>query len=186
MTGLLATVAVDDCAANVVRLHRSMKFSNRIADSAAARADESGVMNSSPSSTAHATRNSGRAALRTAFSFFTGFLAVSAATLVTIIMLRENPDLVTETVWIRCTLVLSSSIVTLIFMIGALRGSRVAFNRARLVSAIILIAVCVIVAIPGFLPTWVWIEQVLCGLLLLPAVIALNLPNARAQFPKQA
>lgn len=135
---------------------------------------------------ARSARASGRLALRTAFALVLAFLVVSAATLVAIIVMRDDPMLVTETVWIRCSLVLSSSVVTLIFMIGAIRGSRAAFNRVRLISAIILIAVCVIVAIPGFLPAWVWIEQVICGLLLLPAVIAMNLPRTRALFSKQA
>lgn len=157
-----------------------------MADSAEMYADESGVMNISSPPTAPTTRSPGRAALRTALALFIGFLMVSAATLVAIVVMRDDPARVTDTVWIRCTLVLSSSVVTLIFMIGAIRGSRASFNRTRLISAIILIAVCVIVAIPGFLPTWVWIKQVICGLLLLPAVIAVNLSSSRALFPKQA
>ncbi|WP_208321903.1 hypothetical protein [Paramicrobacterium chengjingii] len=140
---------------------------------------------SSPPAT-RSVNTRGHAALRTALILFIGFLLVSAATLVAIVVMRDDPELVTQTVWIRCVLVLSSSVVTLIFMIGALRGSRASFNRTRLISAIILIAVCVIVAIPGFLPAWVWIEQVICGLLLLPAVSAVNLPSTRALFPKQA
>lgn len=170
-----------------VLLHRSMVICGQSADSPSGRADEGGVMNISSSPPAiQSTRTTGRAGLRTALAFFIGFLAVSAATLAAIIVMRDDPELVTDTVWIRCTLVLSSSVVTLIFMIGAIRGSRASFNRARLISAIILVAVCVIVAIPGFLPTWVWIEQVVCGLLLLPGVIALNLPSTRRLFPKQA
>lgn len=143
-------------------------------------------MNASRPLTVRPVRAPVHGALRTALVLFIGFLVLSAATLVAIIVMRDDPDLVTDTVWIRCTLVLSSSVVTLIFMIGALRGSRAAFNRTRLISAVILIAVCVIVAIPGFLPTWVWTEQVICGVLLLPAVIAVNLPSTRALFPKQA
>lgn len=143
-------------------------------------------MNTSSTSAVRAVDAPGRGALHAALFLCIGFLVVSAVIVVAIIVLRNDPALVTDTVWIRCTLVLSSSVVMLIFMIGAVRGSRAAFNRARLISAIIFIAVCVIVAIPGFLPTWVWVEQVVCGLLLLPAVIALNLPNTRALLAEQA
>lgn len=178
--GLVQSVVI------AIGLHRSTLMSDRSADSTKPRADESGVMNVSSPLAARSANTRGHAALRTALILFIGFLLVSVATLVAIVVMRDDPALVTETVWIRCSLVLSSSVVTLIFMIVAIRGSRASFNRTRLISAIILIAVCVIVAIPGFLPTWVWIEQVTCGMLLLPAVIALNLPSTRALFPKQA
>jgi hypothetical protein len=89
-------------------------------------------------------------------------------------------------IWVRCSLVLASAIVVLLFATSASRGSRSAWVRLRIVSPVIVAAVVVIVSIPGFLPSWVRVEQALCGLLLLPAAILVNLPRTRAHFPRRA
>ena len=50
----------------------------------------------------------------------------------------------------------------------------------------VIVVIVVIVAIPGFLPVWVRIEQAACGVLLLPAAILVNLPRASRFFPTEA
>jgi hypothetical protein len=89
-------------------------------------------------------------------------------------------------IWIRCSLVLASAVVVLAIAASAARGSRGAWVRLRIISPIIVAAVVVIVSIPGFLPDWVRLEQALCGLLLLPVAILVNLPRMRALFAPKA
>ena len=62
------------------------------------------------------------------------------------------------------------------------RGSRSAWRRLRIIAPIVVVAVIVIVSIPGFLPDWVRLEQAVCGALVLPAAIILNLPRTRSLF----
>jgi hypothetical protein len=87
-------------------------------------------------------------------------------------------------VWTRCSLVLASAVVLLLLAVGASRGSRPAWRRLRIISPIVVVAVVVIVSIPGFLPDWVRLEQAACGALVLPAAILLNLPRTAALFRK--
>jgi hypothetical protein len=58
--------------------------------------------------------------------------------------------------------------------------------RLCIVSPIVVAAIIVIVSIPGFLPDWVRIEQAVCGILVLPVAILVNLPRTRALFPARA
>jgi len=85
--------------------------------------------------------------------------------------------------WTRCSLVLASSVVLLLLAVAAVRGSRPAFRRLRFIGPIVVVAVIVVVSIPGFLPDWVRLEQAVCGALVLPAAIILNLPRTVELFP---
>jgi hypothetical protein len=64
----------------------------------------------------------------------------------------------------------------------AAKGSQPAFRRLRIVSAIILIAIAVIVALPGAFPVWFRLEQALCGGLVAGVVLLVNRPSVRAGF----
>jgi hypothetical protein len=86
--------------------------------------------------------------------------------------------------WTRCSLVLASSVVLVLLAVGAVRGSRPAYRRLRIISPIVVVAVIVVVSIPGFLPDWVRVEQGVCGALVLPVAILLNLPRTAALFPR--
>ncbi|WP_436529883.1 hypothetical protein [Actinoplanes sp. HUAS TT8] len=102
------------------------------------------------------------------------YVALSFSTLGAIVALRDNAALVTDAVWVRGTIVAAASLLSLLFAVKALRGNRKALLRLRIVTAIMLVAIVVIVAIPGMFPLWFKLEQVACGLLLLPAVIRIN------------
>ena len=65
-------------------------------------------------------------------------------------------------------LMLAATVVLLLLAVAAARGSRRAWVRIRVISVVGVIAVAVIVSIPGFLPPWVDLEQGVCGALLLP------------------
>ncbi len=132
----------------------------------------------------HATAR--RAAFRPVLALLWSFVGLSAAMVTFLAVLTAVGVGVDIAIWIRCSIVLASSVLLLVFGIGAARGSRNALLRLRIVAPIIVAAVIVIVAIPGFLPGWVRIEQAVCGLLVLPVAIIANLPRTRALVPAKA
>ncbi|KJL24583.1 hypothetical protein [Microbacterium azadirachtae] len=143
-------------------------------------------MNTTLSPSPETVASSRRAAFRPVLLLSWAFVAVSAA-MIAFLGVASATGIGFETaIWIRCSLVLASAVVVLAIAASAARGSRGAWVRLRIISPIIVAAVVVIVSIPGFLPDWVRLEQALCGLLLLPVAILVNLPRMRALFAPKA
>jgi hypothetical protein len=94
------------------------------------------------------------------------YLAVAVLTLVAIILLRGHTSLVNDAVWVRGTIVVGSSALMFTFVTRAARGSRSAYRRVRILAAVMVVAIAVIVALPGTVPLWMKIDQVVCGLIL--------------------
>jgi hypothetical protein len=115
-----------------------------------------------------------------------GFVLVSLAMELVLVAQSSLGAAVDGAVWGRCSAVLASSIVLLLLTVGAARGQRTAWIRVRIISVVVVAAVVVIVSIPGFLPPWVRIEQGVCGGLVLPVAILVNLRSTGALFPKRA
>ena len=134
-------------------------------------------------STAAAAR---RSAFRPILALLAGFGVVSLAMVAVLIILSVLGTSIDSAVWVRCSLVLGSAVVLYAIAVSASRGSRPAWLRLRIISVVVVVAVVVIVSIPGFLPGWVRIEQALCGVLVLPAAVLMNLPRMRAHFPRRA
>lgn len=126
--------------------------------------------------------NARRGALRPIIVLFSCFVAVSAFMLAALIVLASTGYHVESAMWVRCSIVLASAVLLLVFAGSAARGTRSAVIRLRIITPIVFAALVVIVSIPGFLPDWVRAEQALCGLLLLPAVILLWMPRTIALF----
>ncbi|HEX3679672.1 MAG TPA: hypothetical protein VHU90_08120 [Galbitalea sp.] len=122
------------------------------------------------------------ASLRTVTALVGTYLAVSVLTLGAIILLRDNPAIVNTAVWIRGTIVVGSAALMLVFVRRASGGAARAFLRVRLISAIMLVAIIVIIALPGTFPLWMKLEQAVCGLLLLVVVILVNGRRLRSFF----
>jgi hypothetical protein len=135
---------------------------------------------------AHPSTTGIRDRFRPLLALLAGFLLVSAAMEAVLIVQSAAGTSLDGAVWTRCSLVLASSIVRLLLTIAASRGSRNAWIRARIITLIVVVAVIVIVSIPGFLPDWVRIEQGVCGALVLPVAIMLNLPSTAALYPTAA
>lgn len=112
--------------------------------------------------------------MRTVVSLISGYAAVSLLTLVAVIVFRHDATMVTTAVWIRSTIVAASSLLTLFFAVRAARGDRRMLLRLRIVTAAMLLAIVVIIALPGTFPLWLKLEQGICGLLLLPVVVRIN------------
>jgi hypothetical protein len=113
-----------------------------------------------------------------------GYLAVSVLTLAAIVLLRNDASVVNPAVWIRGTIVAASSVLTLAFAAGAARGSRGAYRRLRIITAVMPVAIVVIIALPGTFPLWMKVEQAVCGVLLLGVVAIVNGRDVRASFAR--
>ncbi|WP_290053173.1 hypothetical protein [Amycolatopsis solani] len=107
------------------------------------------------------------------------YAALSVLTLAVIVLFRHHPALVTDAVWVRATLVVASSLLTFAFARSAARGARKGLLRLRIVSAVMLVAIVVIVALPGLFPLWLRVEQGVCGLLLLAVTVLITRRRSR-------
>ncbi|VVJ18961.1 Uncharacterised protein [Amycolatopsis camponoti] len=127
------------------------------------------------------TTRTGPAVFRPVLLVTGGYATLSVLTLLVIVLFRNDHAMVTDAVWVRATLVVASSLLTLAFARSAARGSRKGLLRLRIVSAVMLVAIVVIVALPGLFPLWLRIEQAVCGLLLLGVTVLVNGRRARAR-----
>lgn len=112
------------------------------------------------------------------------YLAVSLLTLAAVVALRRHHSLVNDAVWVRGTIVAASAFLTFAFAVRAARGSRRAYQRLRVISVVMVVAVATIVALPGLLPLWMKIEQGACGLLLVALVVLTNRRHLRSSFAR--
>lgn len=122
------------------------------------------------------------AALHTARSLLACYLGLSLVTLGAIIVLRGDSSIVNPAVWIRASVVVVSAALMMLFVSRAVAGHRRAYLRLRLVSALMLVAIVVIIALPGTFPVWLKLEQGVCGLLLLGVVVQINSRRVRSSF----
>jgi hypothetical protein len=126
-----------------------------------------------------------RSAFRTVKLLVGGYLGISILTVVAIVLMRHDSAAVNSAVWIRGTIVVASALLMTSFVAKAARGSSRAYLRLRLVSAIMVVAIVVIVALPGTFPMWMKIEQSVCGVLLLSVVFVVNGKHLRSLFAGQ-
>ncbi|MGC4953536.1 hypothetical protein ACLQ2P_10020 [Actinomadura citrea] len=110
------------------------------------------------------------------------YVALSVLTVVGIGVLSGRGDDPGDAVWTRAVIVVLSSLLTLRFTVRAARGGRRDYLRLRIASAVMLVAIVVIVSLPGAFPVWLRIEQGVCGLLLLGVVVLVNGGRTRALF----
>ncbi|MFC8597294.1 hypothetical protein [Isoptericola sp. NPDC057191] len=127
-----------------------------------------------------------RAAFRPILRLLVAFLALSATMIVVLIVTTLLVGPVDVAVWIRCSFVLASAIVQILFARGAARGSRASWARLAIIAPVIVVAVVVVVSIPDFLPAWVRVEQAVCGAIVLPVAVLALLPRVRTLFPRHA
>ncbi|MFH8629359.1 hypothetical protein ACH4CC_05750 [Streptomyces lydicus] len=110
------------------------------------------------------------------------YLGISVVTLVAIVLLRGNAALVTDAVWVRVVIVVASALLMFVSAVRTARGSRRAYRRLRILSGVMLVAIAVILAVPGAFPLWLKIEQGVCGLVLLGVAALVNGKHLRAVF----
>ncbi len=110
------------------------------------------------------------------------YVLLNLGTLVVAFVLRNKPDLVTDAVWVRGTILFITSLLLFSFASQLSKGARKAYLRVRILSAILFASVVVILAIPGDFPMWMKLEQTVCGLLLLGIVVIVNGNHLRTMF----
>jgi hypothetical protein len=125
-----------------------------------------------------------RTPLRPVRLLVAGYLGISVLTLVAVVLLRNDAAVVNAAVWIRTTIVVASAAVMAALVARAARGSRRAYLRVRILSAVMVVAITVIIALPDPFPVWLKIEQGLCGLVLLGVVVVANGRRLRSAFAK--
>ncbi len=123
-----------------------------------------------------------RPAFRSVKALVGCYAGVSVLALVAIVLLRNHTADVNSAVWTRGTIVVVSALVTFALTLRAERGSRRAYLRLRIISAVMVVAIAVIVSLPGTFPIWMKLEQGLCGLLLIGVVVLVNGKDVRSQF----
>jgi hypothetical protein len=122
------------------------------------------------------------AAFRTLRILVGAYLGVSVLTLAAIIVLRDSPQIVDDAVWIRGSIVVASAAVMFLFATRMANGHRRAYLRVRILSAVMVVAIVVIISLPGTFPMWLKIEQAVCGLILIGVVIVANGRQLRSIF----
>lgn len=123
-----------------------------------------------------------KAALRAVRALVAGYLTLSVLTLAAVVVLRDHPSIVTDAVWVRTVIVVAGAGLMMAFTARAAQGHGRAYLRLRLVSALMLVAIIVILAVPGDFPLWLKVEQAVCGVLLLAVVIVVNGKHLRNAF----
>jgi chromate transport protein ChrA len=122
------------------------------------------------------------AAFRTTRRLVGCYLGLSVLTLVATFLLRNHHSEVNSTVWIRGGIVAATAVLMFAFATRAAHGSRDGYRRVRIMSAIMVVAIAVIISLPGFIPVWMKIEQGACGLLLIGVVAVVNGKHLRSLF----
>ena len=128
------------------------------------------------------TRTAFETAFRSVRLLIGGYVAISVATLIAIVLLRNHHAEVTSAVWIRGIVVVASALLMTLFAKRAARGASRMYLRLRLVSAIMVVAIVAIIAVPGAFPVWMKIEQCACGILLIGVVAIVNSKPVRSLF----
>ncbi len=128
----------------------------------------------------HQTHPRTQTALRSTKLLVGGYLAISVLTLVAIVLLRNHAAMVNSAVWIHGIIVAVSALLLFTFTARAAGGSRRAYLRLRIASASMVVAIAVIIALPGTFPLWMKIEQGACGLLLIGVVVIVNGKHLRS------
>jgi hypothetical protein len=121
---------------------------------------------------------------RRAKLFVAAYGALSAAVLVTVVLLKATDHTVTTFMWGRTGGVLASAAVMYWLIAVAARGARWAFARMRILTVVMPLAIVAIDVIPGTLPVWFVLLQGVCALALLAAAFVVNGAGLRAAFPK--
>ncbi|MEO6089769.1 MAG: hypothetical protein ABIQ18_42345 [Umezawaea sp.] len=110
------------------------------------------------------------------------YAALSVLTLLTIVVFSGYPDIVTDAVWIRGSILAVASLITFALGVSMAKGSRSSFRRVRVIALAQVVAVIVIESIPGGFPVWFKVENGVCGALLLIVVLVTFSRTVRATF----
>jgi cytochrome bd-type quinol oxidase subunit 2 len=130
----------------------------------------------------NASRTQG--AFDTAKSSIKVYGALSAAALLTVIVVSVSGHMVNTFIWVRAVLLPVVAVLTHRMTASASRGSRRSFERVRALAVIMPIAIIGVDLIPGVCPPWYAVTQVVCVLPLVRVAFVTRGSALRAAFPK--
>jgi hypothetical protein len=128
------------------------------------------------------TLNRTQATFRAVKLLVGSYLVLSVATVIAAVLMRDDATFVNAAVWIRGSIVVATSVLMWFFVRAAARGSSRGYLRLRIASAVMVVAIAVILSVPGPFPLWMKIEQGVCGVILLVVVLLVNQKPLRASF----
>lgn len=111
-----------------------------------------------------------------------GYAAVAVLTLLAVVVFSGNPEMVTDAVWVRASILAVASLVTFALGVSMAGGSRGNYRRVRIIALAQVVAVVVIESIPGSFPVWFKIANGVCGALLIIVVLLTFARTVRATF----
>lgn len=141
-----------------------------------------GVSDGPPRVRAELRHPGARAAFGCVKRLVAAYLALSVASLVAIALLRHDHAAVNSAVWTHGAIVALSALLTFFLTVRAARGSARAFLRLRIISVVMVVAIAVIIALPGSFPLWMKVEHGACGILLIAVAAIVNGRELRAVF----
>jgi hypothetical protein len=101
-----------------------------------------------------------------------GYLVISLITVGVLAVLQSMvPGQAGTAAWIRGCIVAATSVLMVAFAGRAVAGDPRALLRWRIVVVVMIVAIGVIVSIAGFIPVWMRVEQVLCGIMLVGVAV---------------
>jgi hypothetical protein len=136
-------------------------------------------------SSAQLAQSSLQASMRWVLGLVVAFIVANLASLAINLTYANTPGVTSEVTWTRTYILLGAGAVLLFFAIGVRRGSFKSYLYVRLESAILLVTVIVLVAIPGLLPGWMAAQQLVCGVLLLAITVVTSAPPMRHAFQRR-
>ncbi|MBO8190619.1 hypothetical protein ITI46_02705 [Streptomyces oryzae] len=139
-------------------------------------------MTKQTSSTVTVTDPDARHKLHIAQVLLGGYAALSVLTLLAIVVFSGNPDMVTDAVWIRGTVLAVASLVTFALGVSMAQGARRNYRRVQIIALAQVVAVVVIESVPGAFPLWFKVENGMCGALLVIVVLVTLARTVRSTF----
>lgn len=121
-------------------------------------------------------------ALRPVVGLIGVHLLLSLAAVGVLIADSGDPAVATQDAWVHGVIVAATAVLLLFFAVRALGGKRPAYVRLRISSGVLLVALIVIVALPGAFPVWMRAMEAVSALCLAVAVVIINSGGARARF----
>jgi hypothetical protein len=133
-------------------------------------------------STVTVTDSDAREKLHIAQVLLGGYAVVSVLTLLAIVVFSGNPDIVTDAVWIRGSILAVASLITFALGVSMAKGSRSNYRRVQIIALAQVVAIVVIESIPGAFPLWFKMENGVCGALLVIVVLVTFARTVRTTF----
>jgi hypothetical protein len=125
-------------------------------------------------------------AFRTIQRLVGSYLALGVATVVAVVLMRDDAAEVNPAVWTRTVIVVATAVLLLAITARAAQGSRGAYRRLRIVSVVATLAIVAIVALPGPFPLWLKLDQAVCGLIMAGIAVVTNGRHLRELFAAPA